>query len=318
MYRRLLVTAFRRSIFVLLLICLGCVAQSASPDATMRIERKVRAYYNIPPQVKVLVGDLKPSEFPNYSALKITFDSGTKKQAFDFLLSKDNKTLVRWTPLDISKDPYAEVMSKIDTNGRPVRGNKNAKVVVVNYDDFECPYCSHMHQTLFPELLKEYGDRVAFIYKDFPLAEIHPWAIHAAVDADCLAVQNNDAYWDFADYIHANQHDVNAERDRQKQFAIIDNLTLLQGQKHNLDNHNLQSCIKAQNDSAVKASMKEGESLGVSATPTMFVNGQEIDGALPISELREVLDRALTQAGVAVPAHPPATPSPVESRPSGQ
>jgi len=60
-----------------------------------------------------------------------------------------------------------------------------------------------MHQTLFPEIFKEYGDRVVFIYKDDPLSEIHPWAIHAAVDANCLAVQNVDAYWDFADYIHA-------------------------------------------------------------------------------------------------------------------
>ena len=68
--------------------------------------------------------------------------------------------------LDLTKDHYTETMSKIDTSGRPVRGNKDAKVVAVNYDDFECPYCSHMHQTLFPELLKEYGDRVAFVYKD--------------------------------------------------------------------------------------------------------------------------------------------------------
>jgi protein-disulfide isomerase len=58
---------------------------------------------------------------------------------------------------------------------------------------------------MFPELLKEYGDRVAFIYKDFPLVEIHPWAVHAAVDANCLAALNNAAYWDFADYIHSNQ-----------------------------------------------------------------------------------------------------------------
>ena len=85
-------------------------------------------------------------------------------------------------------------------------------MVAVNYDDFECPFCSRMHQTLFPELFKEYGDRVTFIYKDFPLAEIHPWATHAAVDANCLAAQNKDAYWDFADYIHANQGEVNSEK----------------------------------------------------------------------------------------------------------
>ena len=73
-------------------------------------------------------------------------------------------------------------MSKIDIKDRPIRGAKSAKVVVVNFDDFECPYCSQMHKTLFPDILKEYADRVTFVYKDYPLAEIHPWAIHAAVE----------------------------------------------------------------------------------------------------------------------------------------
>ena len=69
-----------------------------------------------------------------------------------------------------------------------------------------------MHQTLFPQILNEYGDRVTFVYKDYPLTEIHPWAVHAAVDASCLAAQNNDAYWDFADYIHANKQAVDSEK----------------------------------------------------------------------------------------------------------
>jgi protein-disulfide isomerase len=205
--------------------------------------------------------------------------------------------------IDLTKDPYAELMKKIDLSGRPTRGNKDAKVVAVNYDDFECPYCSRMHQTLFPQLLKEYGDRVNFIYKDFPLAEIHPWAIHAAVDANCLASQNNDAYWDFADYIHANQTEVNSEKSRDGQFGALDRLAMVQGQKHNIDGAKLQSCIKAQKDDAVKASVKEGSTLGVEATPTLFVNGEKIDGAMPISDIRAVLDRALQQAGVASPPH---------------
>ena len=103
------------------------------------------------------------------------------------------------TKLDLTNDPYAEIMKKIDVSGRPTRGNKDAKVVVVNYDDFECPFCSRMHATLFPGIFKEYGDRVLFIYKDYPLEEIHPWAVHAAVNANCLAAQNADAYWDYAD-----------------------------------------------------------------------------------------------------------------------
>jgi protein-disulfide isomerase len=293
----------RRSLFVLALICLGCSAQSAPSEQVQRIEREVRSYYSLPATVKVTVGPLRPSEFPNYDALTINIEGEGKKQDYDFLLSKDGKTLMRVTKLDLSKDPYVEIMKKINLAGRPVRGNKDAKVVVVNFDDFQCPFCSHMHQTLFPELLKEYGDRVEFVYKDFPLSEIHPWAIHAAVDANCLAAQNSEAYWDFADYIHANQHEVSSEKAREGQFAALDRLTTQQGQKHNLDQTKLQSCIKAQNEDAVKASMKEGESVGVSATPTLFVNGQEMDGALPASDVRLVLDRALQQAGVPVPGH---------------
>ncbi len=74
-------------------------------------------------------------------------------------------------------------------------------------------------------------------------------------------------------------------------------MTMAQGQKHNLDGSKLQACIKAQHDDGVKASVHEGEALGVEATPTMFVNGEKVDGALPIDELRAVLDRALVAGG---------------------
>jgi protein-disulfide isomerase len=160
---------------------------------------------------------------------------------------------------------------------------------------------------LFPEILKEYGDRVTFIYKDYPM-EMHPWAMHAAVDANCLAAQNTDAYWDFADYIHANQHEVSNEKTPAARLDAIDRLTLLQGQKHNLDVVKLQSCIKAQDESAVKASMKTADAVGVDATPTLFVNGEKIDGAVPPGELRAALDRALKDANLPVPNHaaPPA------------
>jgi protein-disulfide isomerase len=191
-----------------------------------------------------------------------------------------------------------------------MRGNKSAKVVVVNFDDFECPFCSKMHETLFPTIFKEYGDRVLFIYKDYPLSEIHPWAIHAAVNANCLAAQNADAYWDFADYIHANKREVDIEKTLPARFDTIDKMALLQGQKHNLDAGKLQSCIKEQNEDAVRASMKLGDDIGVNATPAMFINGDKIDGAVPINELRAALDHALKDAGQPVPEHLPSAPVP--------
>jgi len=295
----------RRAFAVLLLICLGCSAQSPSPssDVARAIERQVRAQYSLPPDVKVLVGTLRPSEFADYDALTVTLAGSDRKRDFDFLLSRDHKTLLRMSKFDLTIDPYAAIMKKIDVSGRPARGNKDAKVTVVNYDDFECPFCSRMHATLFPLLFKEYGDRVRFIYKDFPLEEMHPWAVHAAVDANCLGAQNSDAYWEYADYLHGNPQAIARDKGPEASTAELDRLATAQGQKHNLDMAKLQACVKAQDETAVRASMREGDNLGVESTPVVFVNGQKLDGAVPADEVRAALDQALKDAGVAPPAH---------------
>ncbi len=308
----------RRAFLVLLLICLGCSAQappasapaSSSPvgpnaDITRAIEREVRAHYSLPPDVKVILGPLRSSDFANYDALTVTFASPTKKQDFEFLLGHDHKSLLRITKMDLTADPYVEIMKKIDVRGRPTRGNKDAKVTVVSYDDFECPFCSRMHSTLFPGLFKEYGDRVLFIYKDYPLEEIHPWAVHAAVNANCLGAQNGDAYWDYADTLHGNQEAIKA-KGHDGWNAELDRLASAQGQRHNLDVAKLQACVKAQDEKAVRASMKEGDGVGVEATPTLFVNGQKLDGAVPADEVRLAFDQALKDAGVTPPEHKPA------------
>jgi len=305
------VTLLRRSLFILLVICLGCVAQSAPPDLALKIEHQVRAFYSLPPEVKVTVGAITPaSEMPGYDSVSVKLDDGGKQKDYSFLLSKDRATMLRVTKFDLRKDAYTDLMSKIDVSGRPSRGAKGAKVVVVNFDDFECPFCSRMHQTLFPDILREYGDRVTFIYKDYPLAEIHPWAIHAAVDAGCLAAQNNDAYWDFADYMHANKQLIDSGKTPDARLDVVDKMAMMQGQRHNVDTAKLGACLKAQNEDQVRASMKEADSLGVSATPTLFINGQKIDGAVPISELRAALDTALRDAGQPVPTRIPAAPTP--------
>src|SRR5450755_1636019 len=313
MFRWLQLMILRRAFVVLLLICMGCSAQSPSPspssspsnvpssDLMRMIERQVRSHYSLPPDVKVMVSSPRASDFPNYDALTVTFAGENKKQEYEFLLSHDHKTLMRVTRFDLNSDPYAEIMKKIDVHGRPTRGNKDAKVTVVNYDDFECPFCSRMHATIFPEIFKEYGDRVLFIYKDYPLEEIHPWAVHAAVDANCLNAQNSDAYWDYADFLHANPRAVSAEKGHEG--AELDKLATLQGQKHKLDDAKLQGCLKAQDEKAVRASISEGETVGVDATPTMFVSGQKLDGAVPAEDVRMAIDQALQDAGVPPPSH---------------
>ncbi len=324
---------FRRPVWLIVLFCLGCSAQSLSPEVNQRIERQVRAHFKVPDAVTITLGVPKPSEFSGYDTLPITFDGLGQKNTYDFLLSKDGKKLLRLTDIDITPDAYAktlaqaaetqrahaEVMKKINVAGRPWRGAASPKVTIVVYDDFQCPYCATMYKSLFADSMKEYADRVRIILKDFPLVEIHPWAKHAAIDSNCLAEQSNDAFWDFADYVHTKQNEISGpNRDLAASIVRLDHEALEAGKKHNVDGNILQSCLKSQPDTQLNASVKEAESLGVSSTPTLFINGNEVSGALTESELRQQIQTTLRNSELAVTAaKAPAPPSQPKAESAG-
>jgi protein-disulfide isomerase len=292
-------------------------ASTVSPEVAERVQRQVRAFFNIPPDVTISLGTPASSEFPNYDLVPVTMTRDGKTQKAEFLLSKDGKTLIRFTRIDLTKDIYAENMSKITLAGRPVRGNPDAKVTVVNFDDFECPFCARMHTTLMTEIYPEYKDKIKIVYKDFPLLQIHPWAEHAANNANCLAAENGPAYWQLADYLHANQRDISGgQQNVQDSYTKLDQITVDFGKKNGADVTRLQACIKAQSDGTIKASMAEGDKLNVSATPTLFINGERIEGALDATELRAALNRQLQSVGVQPPPPPPAAPTPPAAQPS--
>jgi protein-disulfide isomerase len=292
----------------------GCKAQSAPfqgavqglGDAALNrhIEVMVRSQFNIPQDYAVILGARKPSQIPGYEALPITISRADKKTVVDFLVSNDGKTLARLETFDLMKDPAFA----IDVAGRPIRGNLAAKVTVVNFDDLECPYCGRMHQSLFPAALDRYKDKVRFIYKDDPLVELHPWAMHASVDANCLAAQNGEAYWAYVDYLHAHGEEITGEdRNQANSFAALDRIARQQATLAKFDPAKLaklNSCLAAQDETQVLASAKEAEVLGIEGTPALFVDGERINGAVPEEQVWLVIDRALRAAGVEPPAAP--------------
>jgi len=304
-----------RAIFCFVLFCvLGCNAQApggkVTDETARRIESQVRYFIEshnerpLPPSVRVDVGELKTSDIAGFDLVPVTLSNNKQTQTLEFLISKDRKTLMRFEKFDVGTDPE----SKMDLKGRPIRGNKDAKVTIINYDDFQCPFCSRMHEILNKEILTIYGNKVRLIYKDYPLSTIHPWAIHAAINANCLNDQSGDAYWSFADTIHAGQATVNFYPDQKdkrrpmaEQLQILDKMTTEEGAKFKLDAAKLDACIKAQDDKNVRASMHEGDSFGIESTPTIFVNGERFSGAYPIELVRPILDRALRSVGVEPP-----------------
>ena len=287
-------------------LTVGCRAQTQTTSDlanNRRIEVLVRSQFNIPQDYNVKIGERKPSTFPGYETLPITLSQGDKNTQVDFLISTDGKTLARLEKFDLMKNPAME----IDTTGRPVRGNPAAKVTVINFDDLECPYCARMHQSLFPSTLERYKDKVRFVYKDDPLVEIHPWAMRAAVNANCLAAQSSEVYWKYVDYLHSHGQEVTGDsRDPKKSFEALDRIARQEATLGKLDLAKLDACIAKQDETQVRTSAREAEALGIEGTPALFVDGERISGAVPEDQLWLVIDRALRAAG----EEPPATPAP--------
>lgn len=291
----------------------GCKAQSLSPSEqdpglNRRIEVMVRSQFNVPQDYNVTIGARQPSQIPGYDKLPVTLDLGAKHSVVDFLLSTDGKTLARLEKFDLSSNPAFS----IDVAGRPIRGNPAAKVTVINFDDLECPFCARMHHTLFPATLEHYGDKVRYIYKDDPLVEIHPWAMRAAVDANCLAAESGPVYWAYVDYVHSHGEEIG--EGGSASFAALDRIARQQATLGKLDAGRVDACLAKQDETQIRASMKEAESLGVDGTPALFIEGERIGGALPQSQVWLVIDRALQAAGV---EPPPAPHSPAPEPPSG-
>jgi protein-disulfide isomerase len=287
-------------------LAVGCKAQStpqSAADLTLnrRIEVMVRTQFNVPEDFNVSIGARKPSQVSGYDTLPVTLSRGAKSTVVNFLISTDGTTLARLETFDLARNPAFS----IDIAGRPIRGNAAAKVTVINFDDLECPYCARMHQSLFPSTLERYKDKVRFIYKDDPLTEIHPWAMHAAVDANCLAAQSSEVYWTYVDYLHSHGQEINGEdRNPAKSFAALDRIARQHATLAKLDGGKLDACLAKQDETSVRASAKEADSLGVDGTPAIFVEGERINGVVPEEQLWLVIDRALRAVGEEPPAAP--------------
>jgi len=167
----------------------------------------------------------------------------------------------------------------VTAGSAPRRGSAAAPVTIVEFSDYQCPYCKQAEKTL-SDLAAKYGDRVSIVYKDFPLSNIHPLAQAAAEAAQCAGEQRK--YWEFHDTL----------------FAVSPALgpdDLIEAAKRNqLDLEAFRSCIAAHKyKSAIESSSLEGQQLGVNSTPSFFINGTPLTGAQPMAAFEKLIDAEL-------------------------
>jgi len=284
----------------ILLTSLTVAAQQTIPTSELnrRIERQVRGYAEAPPDAKITLGTRTASSFAGYDNLPVIIEADGTKKTFNFLIAKDGGKLLYVREFDLSEDPYAKAMNRIDLRGRPVRGALIAQVTIVIYDDYQCPFCARFYVTVMNEVLTRYRDRVKVIIKDFPIAETHPWAMRAAIDSGCIAQASSSGYWQFADYVHTHQQEFNSKwkaGEPGQPFPALDDLAIKTGERNGVEAAKLQACIAAQNAATVETYLAEGKSLGVSATPTVFINGEEFEGVLTAEQVDAAVARALSE-----------------------
>jgi protein-disulfide isomerase len=161
-----------------------------------------------------------------------------------------------------------------------VRGNPKAPVMIVEFSDFQCPYC-HQVEPVVKELLAKYGDKVSLAYRDLPLKQIHPQAEIAAEASRCAGEQGK--YWDYHDQLLSA-----SKLDRDALLEYARNLKL--------DDKRFDSCLTAGKYRAdIEKDSREGMQAGITGTPAFFINGVVLSGAEPKETFARIIDEELSQ-----------------------
>jgi protein-disulfide isomerase len=278
-----------------------------SPRMARRIEVMIRNRSGVSPDYTVAIGTPTASEVPGYAQVPVTFSAqGTKDRSLAMLVSSDGNTLAQFNKFNMSVDPR----NAISDSGRPARGgDEHAPVLIVVFDDLECPFCARMNDDLMPAVRSRYKDQVRIVYRDLPLDELHPWAMHAAVDANCLGAKTPAGYWNYVDYVHTHSAEMGANAkslaDSEKQ---LDKLALDEGTRQKVNQPELVACVLKQDTASIQASVETATAepihIDPPQAPVTFINGEKIEGIVPIETLYRVIDRALIAEGATPP--PPA------------
>jgi protein-disulfide isomerase len=278
-------------------------AQQKSPSNTEALQAKVVTYIKT---MFPMVQDLQVKAFAEekgapFYRVTLTYTAQNRQQESTVFVSRDGSFLILCQDCiyDLRMDPQKalwarvaegaeERMSKIKLDGRPFKGNPNAKVVIVEYSDYQCPFCRRAFEQIESQLMQQYGDKVKFVYKQFPLP-IHPWAFKASIAALCVYKYHPKAYWDVHSRLFQGQNEIRVENLRDRFQAMTREL--------NLDTNRLMACFdKEETRPEVEADMNEAQALGVSSTPTFIINGAVVTGAIPFEQFKLYVNMALANA----------------------
>lgn len=192
------------------------------------------------------------------------------------------ESLRKVTPTAVLLEEPTPYRVKVAGDGAFSRGNKDAPITIVEFSDFECPFCRRALPVM-REVMKQYGAKVKWVYRDFPLVSIHPLAAKAAEAARCAG--EGGKFWQYHDLIF----------DSPTKPSEADLMTF--GEQIGLDVNAFRACLRSgKYQGAVEADVEEGRRLGVTGTPTFFINGRSLVGAQALSAFQDIIESELRLA----------------------
>ncbi|MCB4757185.1 MAG: thioredoxin domain-containing protein [Elusimicrobia bacterium] len=248
------------------------------------LARHVRSAYNIDLEANIAVEDPVPSELPGLQ--KVPVDIGGRK--YSVYVSPDERFYIMGQVFDLGEYPDATRAAKISLEKVHAKGSPKAPLTLVEFTDFQCPYCRVGHENLTQMLYTTYNkDQIRWVFKQFPL-ENHEWSQAAAIATECAAKQKEDAFWEMADLFYKNQKDIKKDNIDQKIDQFVLDLKL--------NPVKFKAC-QASDDvkKKIEADKAEGQALGVSATPTLVVNGRMKTGFRDFNSLKLLIDDKLKE-----------------------
>lgn len=168
----------------------------------------------------------------------------------------------------------------VSVDGDPSTGPDNAPITIVEFSDYQCPFCQRWHEDTFKALMEAYPNQIRFVYRDFPLYSIHPQAEPAAEAANCANAQGK--FWEYHESLFSEKMDLGPQA------------YLTYASELGLDINAFEQCLEKNEFIAeITADFNDGSNLGVSSTPTFFINGIMIVGAQPLNIFQSIIDMEL-------------------------
>jgi protein-disulfide isomerase len=240
--------------------------------------------------VDVTIDDPTPAPIPGFYAVKIHGSLGGRTQEESFYVSADTQNIIRGDVYNVNTSPFEGDLKILKTDNQPFLGTPGAPVTVIEFADFQCPYCKQEAGVVRNQLMAAFPGQIQLLYMDYPLATIHPFARGAAIMGRCIYTQNNDSFWAYHDWIFQHQGEITAEnlRPMALDYAKTDK---------NLDIAGLTACMTAPEPRAqVDRTIAMGDALKIDATPTFFINGRRLVGTIALDNLKIVVEHEIEWA----------------------